>query len=271
MLAGQRQQLILRELRRHGAVRVAELVKLLAVSDMTVRRDLDVLAESGLVEKVHGGATASNSLTPTDDPGLETRLHRRLKEKAAIAEAACDLVRPGQVIGLTAGTTTLRLAESLLEIPSLTIVTNSIEIVGALRREVRQDLTVVLTGGEYMPPDSLVGPHAAATLSAIHLDVVFLGVHGIAEDAGFTSPHLLESEIDRTFIAAADTVVVVADHTKWGVRGLSRVADLGAVDALVTDSGLSAHARRVLEKKVKRLVLAPVTRARRRASVDGPN
>src|SRR5215468_10954953 len=98
MLAGQRQQLILREVRRNGAVRVSELVKLLRVSDMTVRRDLDVLAEGGLVEKVHGGATTP-SMTPTDDPGLETRLHRRLREKAAIAEAARALVRPGQVIG----------------------------------------------------------------------------------------------------------------------------------------------------------------------------
>ena len=261
MLAGQRQQLILREVRRRGSVRVSELSELLSVSDMTVRRDLDVLADSGLVEKVHGGATAP-SLSPTDDPGLEARLRRRMREKEAIAEAARDLVRPGQVVGLTAGTTTLRVAEMLLDMPSLTIVTNSIHIAGALLRDGRRDLTVVVTGGVCTPPDTLVGPLAAATLSSIHLDVVFLGVHGMAADAGFTSPHLLESEIDRTFIASSDTVVVVADHTKWGVRGLSGVADLDAVDTLVTDSGLSAPARRVLEQKVGRLILAPVARGR---------
>ena len=269
MLAGQRQQLILREVRRRGAVRVSELTELLGVSDMTVRRDLDVLAEGGLVEKVHGGATTS-SMTPTDDPGLETRLHRSLREKAAIAEAARSLVRPGQVIGLSAGTTTLRLAEALLDVPSLTVVTNSLQIAGALRRDGRHDLTVVVSGGVCVPPDTLVGPLAATTISSIHLDVLFLGVHGMAEDAGFTSPNLLEAEIDRTFIAAADMVVVVADHTKWGVRGLSNVADLDSVNTLVTDSGLVTHARRVLEQRVGRLVLAPVARARRRTPLGGP-
>jgi DeoR/GlpR family transcriptional regulator of sugar metabolism len=261
MLAGQRQMLILDEVRARGSVRVSELARLLGVSDMTVRRDLDVLAEQGLVVKVHGGATALPK-PQTEDPGLETRLHRRLREKQAIAESARELVRPGQV-------TTLQLAHALRDVPSITVVTNSVEIAGALRREARPDLTVVLTGGVVVSHDTLVGPLAAAAASSIHLDVLFLGVHGMADDAGFTSPDLLETEIDRTFIASADKVVVVADHSKWGVRGLSRLAELDEVDVLVTDSGLSAPARRSLEQKVGRLVLAPVGRARRRAPVVG--
>jgi DeoR/GlpR family transcriptional regulator of sugar metabolism len=268
MLAGQRQMLILEEVRARGSVRVGELTKMLEVSDMTVRRDLDALAEQGLVVKVHGGATALPN-PQTDDPGLETRLHRRLREKRAIAESARALVRPGQVIGLSAGTTTLRLAQALADVPSITVVTNSVEIASALRRDVRLDITVVLTGGVVVSRDTLVGPLAAAAASSIHLDVLFLGVHGMAEDAGFTSPDLLETEIDRTFIASADKVVVVADHTKWGVRGLSRVADLEEADVLVTDSGLAAPARRVLEQKVGRLVLAPVERARRHGTARG--
>jgi DeoR/GlpR family transcriptional regulator of sugar metabolism len=264
MLAGQRQKLILDEVRNRGSIRVSELTELLGVSDMTVRRDLDVLSESGLVQKVHGGATVPSHF-PTGDPGLETRLHRQLREKDAIAAAARTLIRPGQVIGLGAGTTTLRLAQVLRDAPSLTVVTNSVEIAGALRWVHRPDLTVVLTGGVVVADDTLVGPLAAASASAIHLDVLFLGVHGMAEDAGFTSPDLLETEIDRTFIASADQVVVLADHTKWGVRGLSRVADLGEVNVLVTDSGLSPQARRVLEQRVERLVVAPVPRSGRRA------
>src|SRR4051794_41940424 len=102
MLAGQRQMMIVEEVRRRGAVRVSELTELLDVSNMTIRRDLDVLAASGLVEKVHGGATVRGRPS-TDEPGFEAKSHRQLREKEAIARAAADLVEPGQAIALTAG------------------------------------------------------------------------------------------------------------------------------------------------------------------------
>ena len=97
MLAGQRQHLIAEEIRRRGAVRVSELTELLGVSDMTIRRDLDVLAGSGLLDKVHGGATARRSLS-TDEPGFEAKSRRQFAEKEAIALAARGLVEPGQAI-----------------------------------------------------------------------------------------------------------------------------------------------------------------------------
>jgi DeoR/GlpR family transcriptional regulator of sugar metabolism len=123
MLAGQRQMLIVEEIRRRGAVRVSELTELLDVSDMTVRRDLDALAASGLIEKVHGGATARERQS-TDEPGFEAKSHRQLKEKEAIARAAAALVQPGQAIALTAGTTTWRLAHHIVDVAHLTVVTN---------------------------------------------------------------------------------------------------------------------------------------------------
>src|SRR5918911_2689903 len=125
MLAGQRQRLILEEVRRRGAVRVSELTELLAVSDMTIRRDLDVLASSGLVDKVHGGATVPGRPS-TDEPGFEAKSHRQLEEKEAIARAAAKLVKPRDAVALTAGTTTWRLAHPLHGVPDLTVVTNSI-------------------------------------------------------------------------------------------------------------------------------------------------
>lgn len=269
MLAGERQTLILEAVRGRGFVRVGELTELLGVSDMTVRRDLTELAERGLVEKVHGGATVLMH-AHTEDPGLETRLHRQLREKRAIAQSARTLVRPGQVIGLAAGTTTLQLAHALEEIPNLTVVTNSLQIAGALRRNRRSDLTLVLTGGMLLSGDILVGPLAVAAAATIHLDLLFLGVHGMTEDEGFTSPDLLETEIDRTFIASTDVVALVADHTKWGVRGLSPVASLSEADVLVTDSGLPDTARDVLEREVGQLLVAPVEDRRRRAKITGP-
>src|SRR5664279_5767232 len=173
MLAGQRQLLILEEVRLRGAVRVAELTELLDVSDMTVRRDLDVLAGAGLVDKVHGGATAPGRLS-AEEPGFEAKSHRQLREKEAIARAAAALVEPGQSIGLTAGTTTWRLAHHLSDVPDLTIVTNSIQVANVLHRESRPNLTVVLTGGVRTPSDALVGPIALAAIRSLHLDVLFM-------------------------------------------------------------------------------------------------
>jgi DeoR/GlpR family transcriptional regulator of sugar metabolism len=256
MLAGQRQQRIVEEVRRHGAVRVSELTVLLGVSDMTIRRDLDVLAASGFVEKVHGGATARNMLS-ADEPGFDAKSHRQLEEKDAITRAAAALVEPGQAIGLTAGTTTWRLAHHVLQVPDLTVVTNSIQVANVLHREPRPDLTVLLTGGVRTPSDALVGPVAVSTVSSLHMDVLFMGVHGMTEDAGFTTPNMLEAETDQALIAAAERVVVVADHTKWGVRGLSRIARLDEADVLVSDSGLPRDARVLLGEHIERVVLAP--------------
>jgi len=264
MLAEQRQVRILEEVRRRGAVRVAELTELLAVSDMTIRRDLDVLAAAGLLEKVHGGATLPGRLS-TEEPGFEAKSHRQLAEKEAIARAAAELVEPGQAIGLTAGTTTWRLAYHLLPVADLTVVTNSMQAATVLRREPRPDLTVILTGGVGTPSDALVGPVAVATLRSLHIDLLFLGVHGISEDAGFTTPNILESETNVAFVEAAQRVVVVADHTKWGVRGLSKFAKLDEAHVLVTDSGLPDEARSILGEHIEQVITARPERGRRLA------
>ena len=261
MLAGQRQLLILEEVRLRGAVRVAELTELLDVSDMTVRRDLDVLAGAGLVDKVHGGATAPGRLS-TEEPGFEAKSHRQLDEKEAIARAAAALIEPGQAVGLTAGTTTWRLAHHLADISDLTVVTNSIQAANVLHRERRPDLTVILTGGVRTPSDALVGPIAATTLRSLHVDVLFMGVHGMTTDAGFTTPNLLEAETDQAFVASAERVVVTADHTKWGVRGLSRIARLEEVSTLVTDDGLAGDARAALQEHIGNVMV--VRRGKRR-------
>jgi DeoR/GlpR family transcriptional regulator of sugar metabolism len=262
MLAGQRQLLILEEVRRRGAVRVSELTELLAVSDMTIRRDLDALASTGLVDKVHGGATAAGRLS-TDEPGFEAKSKRQLEEKDAIARAAAELVEPGQAIGLTAGTTTWRLAHHLLDVPDLTVVTNSMQAANVLHHVARPDFTVILTGGVRTPSDALVGPVAVTTLRALHIDVLFMGVHGMTADAGFTTPNLLEAETNQAFAESAQRVVVTADHTKWGVRGLSRILLLEEVHAVITDARLPADAESVLEEHVGQVLIAGPRRRRR--------
>jgi DeoR/GlpR family transcriptional regulator of sugar metabolism len=261
MLARQRQERILEEVRERGGARVSDLVELLGVSDMTVRRDIEALASRGLVEKVHGGATAASERS-ADEPGFEAKSFRCQSEKQAIAAAAARLVRPGTAIGVTGGTTTWTLARYLREVPELTVVTNSIPVAEVMRHSGRTDPNVVLTGGLRTPSDALVGPVADAAIRSLHVDLLFMGVHGMDEVKGFTSPNLMEAETNRAFVRSARRLVVVADHTKWGVVGLTTMAGLRDAHVLVTDDRLRPEARAVLSEHVGELVLAPIGSAK---------
>lgn len=258
MLPVQRRSLILGRVQDAGGVRVTDLVDELGVSDMTVRRDLDAMAREGLIRKVYGGAVPP--LGPsTDEPGFEVKLTRQEREKEAIARAAAGLVQPNTAVGLSAGTTTCAVARHLLDVPGLTVVTNCLRVATAFYQSPRADQTIVLTGGVRTPSDALVGPMAVRAMRDLHLDVLLLGVHGMQERAGFTTPNLMEAEANRALIQAARKLIVVADHTKWGVLGISTIASLDQCDALVTNSEIAPDARQVLSEHVGELLLTDDT------------
>jgi DeoR/GlpR family transcriptional regulator of sugar metabolism len=254
MLARQRQAFILERVREVGAVRVADLARELEVSDMTVRRDLEVLHDQGLLEKVHGGATAISGLA-SYEPGFVAKSALQQDEKAAIAAAAARLAEPGMAIAISAGTTTHALAARVADVPGLTVVTNSLRVAEVLHRTGRRDQTVILTGGVRTPSEALVGPFAVAQLRSVHLDLVFMGVHGMDAKAGYTCPNLAEAETDRALIEAGRRLVVLADHTKWGVIGIASIARLDQADVLFTDVDLDPAAEGVLREAVGELVL----------------
>jgi DeoR family glycerol-3-phosphate regulon repressor len=249
------------KVQQHGIVRISDLSSMLGVSDMTVRRDIDTLAASGLLQKVHGGAKVPGSLR-TDEPGFEKKSMQEESEKSAIAREALSFVTPGSAIGLSAGTTTWTLAKMLSTVEGLTIVTNSIRIADVFYRAVARKegnrTSVILTGGERTPSDALVGPIAISALGQLHLDTLFLGVHGVETRAGFTTPNLLEAETNRAFAATARNVVVLADHTKWGTVGMSTIAKLGEVDTLITDDAMPQDARETLNGMIDEVRYAPL-------------
>lgn len=257
MLARQRQTLILTRVREDGGVRVADLARDLGVSDMTVRRDLEILDKRGLLEKVHGGATSLPG-SALFEPGFAAKSGLQEPEKEAIATAALGLVSPGTAIGISAGTTTYALARRLVDMPGLTVVTNSVPVADVLYRAGRPDQTIILTGGVRTPSDALVGPFAVAALRTMHLDQVFMGVHGMDPKSGYTTPNVLEADTDRALGAAGRRLVVVADSSKWGTIGISSFARLDEADTLVTDAGLRPEARAIVGESVRELILAPV-------------
>jgi DeoR/GlpR family transcriptional regulator of sugar metabolism len=263
LLAEQRRALILDEVRRRGGVRVNELTRRLNVSDMTVRRDLDALARQGVVEKVHGGAVPVVEAS-SHEPGFEAKSGLELGAKEAIARAAAELVLPGSAIALAGGTTAFALAHHLLDVPDLTVVTNSVRVADVFQSGQRRptpgngdgSATVVITGGVRTPSETLVGPVADRAIQSLHFDLLFLGVHGISVEAGLSTPNLAEAETNRQFVRSARRVVVIADHTKWGTVGLSSFATLEDVDTLVTDAGIPEVLREEIAEHLSELIVA---------------
>jgi len=135
-----------------------------------------------------------------------------------------------------------------------------------LHQRGRSGQTVILSGGVRTPSDALVGPLAIAALRSLHLDIVFMGVHGMYP-RGFTTPNLMEAEANRALIEAGRRLVVLADSTKWAVIGISAIARLDEAETLITDSGLAPDACAHLEGVLNLVVVDPAS-ARSRTHAD---
>jgi DeoR/GlpR family transcriptional regulator of sugar metabolism len=256
VLAQQRQERILAELRRKGAVRVADLTDLLAVSDMTIRRDLEQLSRDGVARKVHGGAVLATQVS--FEPGFAAKSQLAQPAKHAIAQQAARLIEPGAAVGISAGTTTWGMARYVATIPGVTVVTNSTMVADVITSlDGSNQVTVILTGGVRTPSAALVGPVADRTIASMHFDQLFLGVHGMDPRAGFTTPNLAEATTNKVFVESARDVIVLADSSKWGIVGLADIGPLHVAHTVITDDGLPAEARRILGDSEIGLVTVP--------------
>jgi DeoR/GlpR family transcriptional regulator of sugar metabolism len=265
VLAAERHARIVAELEKREAVRVAELATSLSVSEMTIRRDIEQLESQGLARRVHGGAARVVDFAFAE-PGFEVKFGHHADTKSAIAREAVALVRPGATLFVTAGTTTFALAKLLPTVPDLTVATNSIKVAEALGNSVR----TILTGGERTPSEALVGPLATASLAQLHVEICFMGVHGLHPRGGLTTPNLLEAETNRAAANAAARLVVLADSTKYGLLSLAQIAPLERADTLISDTGLSAAARRELDDRIPHVILAETSKIGSHAATGSP-
>ncbi len=247
MLSQQRQAIILGLVHRDGGVRLRDLMRRFGVSDMTVRRDLADLADQGLVEKVHGGATLPAGAVAGGAPGP------RPDAVAAIAQHALDLVDPGAAIALSEGPLTAALAVALVDRPATTVVTNSLRVAAILHPSRH---TVVLLGGVREASGALVGPVAEAAAGRLNVDALFLDAQGMTVRAGFTAGSLAAAGVGRRLVESARRLVVLADHARWGVTGIATVAALDEADVVICDNGLPDDAYVALTDHAGRLVLA---------------
>lgn len=255
MLAAQRQATILKVIVEDGAARISDLAEILGVSEMTVRRDLDFLSDEGAIEKVHGGATSLSPGATVEPPFLATNL-RELEAKKAIGKHAAKFVAPGSAVALLGGSTVFAMAKELRNLEGLTVVPNSVPISDLFQREKSAAQSVILVGGSRTPTDSLVGPVAMDTFSKFNFDMVVVGTHGMDAASGFSSPNLLEAETNMSVVKHSNTFMVLADYSKWGLRGFATFARLEEAEIVISDSRLSVSARSELESRVGKLELA---------------
>jgi DeoR/GlpR family transcriptional regulator of sugar metabolism len=266
VLAQERRDAILRALLASGSATVADLAEGLGVSEMTIRRDLGVLAAQQLVEKVHGGAVLARG--GAAEPHFATKRRINAAAKAAIAEAAAAMVHDGMTVALSAGTTTWQVAQCLRGggRRDLTFVTNSLNVAGAL--EANGWSSIVVSGGSFRTPsDALVGPFANQTLRQLNADLLILGVHSIDARVGLTTPNVAEAETNRILVAGASKVVVVADSSKLGHVSLATFASCDEVDELITDTAADRATLDALADTGLRIRLVDPRPQRRRAMV----
>lgn len=241
MLNEERRRSILDLLHRDGRVLVSELARQFRTSQITIRKDLEVLDGQGVIQRTHGGALPVQ-LGALLDPTLreKEKLHR--KEKMRIAVAAAKLVEEGESVLLDSGTTTTAIARALKDARRLTVITNATNIAAELAGT---HVEVILTGGALRKNSfSLVGPLAEQTLRQLSADILFLGVDGFDTKAGLFTPNILEAQVNRAMVEIAARTVAVCDSSKFGRRSLCNIMPPSAVSQVITDKNIS---RRDLE------------------------
>jgi len=241
-------------LETEGRVTVNDLVRRFGVSTVTMRADLDTLAESGALVRSHGGAV--RRLDPVQDYSVAFKETMHHAEKVRIGLAAAGLLKPNQTIILDSGTTTLQVARHIKQqkLKGLTVVTNALNIAGELVDA--PNVSLIMLGGLLRQvSNSFVGPQAERMLAALHADHLFLGVDGLDLEVGPTTPDILEAELNSLMIAVSTEVTIVADSSKIGRRSLSTIGSLPAIHRLITDDRIKPEAAQALKARGLELIV----------------
>ncbi|HYK51205.1 MAG TPA: transcriptional repressor AgaR [Terriglobales bacterium] len=253
MLNEERRRAILDMMQHDGRVLVADLAQQFQTSQVTIRKDLEILHVRGLVHRTHGGALPMRQ-GALEDPTLREKEKLYRKEKLSIAIAAARLVAEGQVVILDSGTTTTEIARALRNFKNLTIITNAVNIAAELANS---SLEIILTGGTVRKNSfSLVGPIAEETLRRLSADILFLGVDGFDVQYGLSTPNLQEAKVNRVMVEIAKRTVATCDSSKFGRRSLSLIVEPSALHHVITDHGIPKTDMKALKRAGVEVTLA---------------
>jgi len=254
LIPAQRRERIQEYLALHKIARTVDLCNMLDASEATVRRDLEWLEKDGFLERTHGGANLSQRMIL--EPEYQQRVEHNPIEKRQIGALAASLVQDGDVVFINSGTTTTQVIHHLREKTDVTIFTNNLN---AALEMGEPGFNYHLIGGEYQPRSkSLAGRFAIENLNQVYANKVILGVDGISLKYGCTVPTNSEAEVVQMMIERTKgQIILVADHSKWGVVSNFQVASIDEIDFLVTDDKFDKSAFESLETHSIEWLIAP--------------
>lgn len=244
-LAPERRRRIRRVLEARRSVRLEQLSAVLGVSQATVRRDLDELEALGVARRVHGGAVLVDDRSV--EPGFAAKAGEASAQKERIAARAVERIGPEETVYLDSGSTVLAAARLLRGWERLTVVTNSLPVAVELAGHGPR---LIVIGGEVRPTSlAIVGPLTSRLLDAMTVDRALMGTYALSLEDGLTTTDPSEAYTKELVLDRAREVILLADSRKIGARSLVSAGGIGAIDVLVTDSGIDERTARALERR----------------------
>ncbi len=249
----ERHQIILQELKQTGTVGIQHLSDLLQVSGVTIRKDLKILEDKGLLFRTHGGGSINNPYA-IERP-INEKEFINAEEKQRIARASLNLIGQNDAIMIGSGTTVFELARCLNPEKQITVITPAIRV--ALELSNRQNVEVLQLGGLIRQNSSSVaGSYAEYILENVSCAILFIGVDGVDLDFGFSISNLTEAGLNQKMIKTAQSVAVLADSTKFGKRGIGKICDIDQVQYVITDNRIARDMVRSLEEMGIKVIVA---------------
>lgn len=253
MTITERHQFILQELHKVGSVTIQQLSDCMQVSGVTIRKDLRLLEEKGLLYRTHGGGSLQNPYA-IERP-IEEKQFINADEKKLIGKKAADLIGNHDAVMIGSGTTVFELAKNLYPSQPVTVITPALKV--AMELSSRAKVEVLQLGGVLRENSSSVaGSFADYMLNAISCGVLFLGVDGIDLEFGFSISNLTEAGLNQKMIKTAQSLAILADHTKFGKRGIAKICDFDDVQYIITDKKAPQDMVTALEEMGIQVIIA---------------
>lgn len=246
MTIAERHKFILNDLNKNGFVSVADLSKELDVTMVTIRKDLKILEDKGLLYRSHGSAT---SVSPyVNDRSLSEKKLVKVEEKMKIAQYAAQLLEDEEAIIIGSGTTVVSFAHAIPKNKKLTVLTAAMNVTLALIDA--PDIEIVQLGGVVRKSSSsAVGHFAEEMMTHFACSKLFLSADGISLDHGLTTSNMMEAHLNTQMVNSVQKRIVLADSSKFGKKGFGKICNLEDVDVVITDNGIP----RIYEEKLEEM------------------
>lgn len=252
MLIEERYNEILKMIEQNNSVEVSDLAKNFAVSIETIRRDLKYLESKKALKRVHGGAVSVADISPVSDRISRQSIH--WEEKLEIGENVCRHLTDGQVIAIDSGTTCHAVSQVIkTHFSKLTVITNYIPIICELAEN--PGINIIVPGGMLRNAEmAVVGQQAIDNISNIHIDIALLSISGISLENGLSDFGLDEITVKKAILNVSDIKYILADSSKFDKKSMTKVCEIGDIDAIFTDSKLNALVKKQYEKRKVRII-----------------